>query len=189
MVDEKKSEMKCYSLSGSASFKGFVKHGLDSSTLINLVVVFDADFEEFKKRGFSFPPDLFYFHALSKPETIGVLINKHKFSKSEALEVFNKLQSQFNLKVIQRIDSDELYEQLAEEANQKIIEKYRNPNLKIGDPDIIIIGGFLREQINFVHSADKGFLKTCEELKFNIIPMPKQDIGKENEIKRWMKKS
>ncbi len=181
-------KMQCYSLSSTAKFKGLVKHGLDSSTLINLIVVFDANFGEFKNRGFTFPPNLFYSHELSRRETIGVLINKHKFSKNEALELFNKLREQFSLIEIRRIDSDELYEKLAAEANHCIVNKYKNPGLKIDEPDIIIIGGFLKEQINFVHSADQGFLKTCEELKINVIPIPKDDLQKENEIKKWMKK-
>ena len=52
----------------------------------------------------------------------------------------------------------------------------------------IIIGGFLRDKLNFAHSGDEGFLKTCEELGLNVMPLPKRDFDKEKEIKKWMKR-
>lgn len=186
IMDKKK--IKCYSLQEMGSFKGFVKNGLDSSTIINLIIVFDSEFNEFKRRGFTFPLNLFYYHEISQTESIGVLINKHNFTKNEAIGALNKLIEKFNLKQIKRIPSDELYEKLAEEANNKIIKEHNRPDLKIGEQDIIIIGGFIKEKITFVHSGDEGFLKTCEELKINTVRLPKQDIQKENEIKKWMRK-
>ena len=186
---KQKESVNYYSLSGIAKFKGFVKNGLDSSTLIKIIVVFDSDFSEFKRRGFAFPPNLFYYHEISWPETIGILINKHKFTKEEAKNSLKKLIKQFNLQKIKRNAlTDESYETLVEEANQRVVDKYQNPNLRIGDQDIIIIGGFLRSKINFVHSGDKGFLKTCEELGLNTIPLPKKAAEKEKQIKNLMKK-
>ena len=171
-----------------AKLKGFIKNGLDTSTIINVIVSFDSEFEEFRKRGFTFPPNLFFYHDISWPETIGVLINEHKFTKEEAIESMKKMISKFNITKIQRRDSDDLFEKMAKEANQRVIKKFNNPMLKIGEQDIIIVGGFLREKITFIHSGDQGFLKTCEELGLNTAPLPERDFGKEKEIKGWMKK-
>ena len=52
---KKIKDVKVYSVSGMATFKGFIKNGLDSSVLINLIVVFDSEFETFRKKGFTFP--------------------------------------------------------------------------------------------------------------------------------------
>ena len=60
--------------------------------------------------------------------------------------------------------------------------------MKIGEKDIVIIGGFLREKVNFMHSDDEDFLKTCEELGINIIPTPTVHSQKEKDIKSWMNK-
>lgn len=183
-----KQKLQCFSIQSMGELKGFVKNGLDSSTLINLIVVFHAEFYEFRARGFTFPPNLFHYHTVSYSEVIGVLINKHGFSKEKAKESFEKLKKEFDLQEIKRIDSDEDYEKLVEDANKEVVRKEGNPYLKIGDLDIIIIGGFLREGINIVHSGDRGFLKTCKCLNINIAPMPERDMQKENELKKLLKK-
>jgi len=189
MVAEKKEkDVEAYSMSGMVKLKGFIKNGLDTSTIINIIINFDSEFLEFQQRGFTFPPNLFFYHEISWSETIGVLINEHKFTKEEAVTSLKKLIAKFNLQRIVRFDSDELFENLVEEANQRVVQKPNNSHLKIGDNDIIIIGGFLRDKINFVHSGDEGFLKTCEELGVNIILLPQRDFEKEKEIKSWMKK-
>ena len=57
MAAEKKEKyVEVYTVGGMAKLKGFVKNGLDSSTLINLIVVFDSEANELKQRGFTFPP-------------------------------------------------------------------------------------------------------------------------------------
>ncbi len=56
----KLKDVNVYSLSSIATFKGFIKNGLDSSTMINLIACFDSGFEEFSQKGFTFPPNLFY---------------------------------------------------------------------------------------------------------------------------------
>ncbi|MBI4453909.1 hypothetical protein HY636_04670 [Candidatus Woesearchaeota archaeon] len=183
-----KKVVEVYAMSGMAKLKGFIKNGLDTSTIINVIVGFDSEFEEFRQRGFTFPPNLFFYHEVSWSETIGVLINEHKFTKEEAIDSLKKLILTFNLQKVLRKDSDDIFEKLVEEANQKVVQKYNNQRLKIGINDIVIIGGFLRERINFVHSGDGGFLKTCVELGLNIVPLPERDFSKEKEIKRWMKK-
>ena len=186
MVKEKSVEV--YTASGMATLKGFVKNGLDSSTLINLIIVFDSETNELKQRGFTFPPHTFYYHKISRSEVIGILINKHNFTPEEAYQSLNKLASQLVLHLIDRYNSDEMFEKITEEANSKVIRKLNNQRLKIGEKDIIIISGFLREKVNFVHSDDEGFLKTCEELGINIIPTPTVHSQKEKEIKSWMNK-
>ncbi len=188
MVAEKKERDEVYTASGIIKLKGFVKNGLDSSMLINLIVVFDAKTDELSQRGFTFPPHTFFCHKVSRAEIIGVLINKHNFTPEEAHDSFNKVASQLGLQIIERREPDEMFEKMAEEANNKVIQKFNNPRLKIGEKDMIIIGGFLREKINFVHSDDEGFLKTCEELGINTVPTPTLLSQKEKEIKGWMSK-
>lgn len=175
--------------STAATFKGFVKNGLDSSTIINLISAFDGKFEEFRKNGFTFPPNLFFYHEISRSEVIGVLINKHKFTPQEAREAFDAMVIEFDLgKIVHIPQTDTLYKQIVENANKAVIKKFENPELEIGEADTLIIAGFLRENITFVHSGDQGFLKTCEELKMNIVPLPQRDSAKEKEIKQWMKR-
>jgi len=187
-VEKKLKDVEAYSLRGMVKLKGFIKNGLDTSTIINIIVNFDSEFLEFQQRGFTFPPNLFFYHEVSWPETIGVLINEHKFTKEEAVTSLKKLIVTFNLQKIARFDSDELIEKWVEEANLRVVKKNNNSRLKIGENDIIIIGGFLREKITFVHSGDEGLLKTCEELGLNVISLPERDFEKEKEIKSWMKK-
>ena len=189
MAAEKKEKgVEAYTLSGMATLKGFVKNGLDFSTPIKLIVVFDSKTNELSQRGFTFPPHTFFYHKVSRSEVIGVLINKHNFTLEESYESFNELVSQLDLRMIERRDSDELFENQVEEANSKIVQKFNNHRLKIGEKDIIIIGGFLREKVNFVHSDDEGFLKTSEELGINIIPTPILHSQKKKDIKSWMSK-
>ena len=173
---------------GTTTLKGFVKNGLDSSTLINLIVAFDSKTNELNQRGFAFPPHTFFYHKISRSEVIGVLINKHNFTQEEAYQSMNKLSSLLDLQIIERRDSDEVFERFVEEANEKVVKKSKNQRFKIGENDIIIIGGFISEKINFVHSDDEGFLKTCEELGINIVPTPKLYTQKEKDIKSWMSK-
>ena len=151
--------------------------------------VYDGKYELFRQRGFTSPPNLFYYHEISRPEIIGVLINKHGFTKNEAVEALGKLVNEFNLSKIIRVpELDAPFEKLVEETNNKIVNKNNDERLRIGNQDIIIIAGFKRNNMNLVHSGDESFLKTCEELGINIIPIPKRDIDKENEIKKWLKK-
>ena len=189
MVSERDGKnVEAYTMTGMVKLKGFIKNGLDTSAIINIIVNFDSEFQEFRQKGFTFPPNIFFYHEISWPETIGVLINEHKFTKEESIAGLKKLISTFNLQKIVRFDSDELLEKLVKEANQNVLEKYKNPRLKIGENDVTIIGGFLREKITFVHSGDGGFLKTCEELGIQVIPLPERDFQKEKEIKSLMKK-
>ena len=132
---------------------------------------------------------MFYYHEISKSEVIGVLINDYGFTKDEAIDALNKLVNEFSLSKITRVpDLDASFELLVEETHKKVVDKNNNKMLEIGVPDVIIIAGFLRNNLNFVHSGDQGFLKTCEELRISSIPTPKRDIDKENEIKKLMQK-
>ncbi len=132
---------------------------------------------------------LLYYHEISRSEIIGVLINKFSYTTKEAIDSFDKLINEFRLNKIIRDESvDTTYEKLVEEANERIVQRDNRNDLRIGQPDIIIIGGFLKLKVNSIHTGDEGFQKTCEELKLNVIPLPKRDITKENEIKKWMKR-
>lgn len=187
MTTNQKTESTYYVLSGQLSIKGIVKNGLDSSTLINIIVAFAGDFNQFKKGHFAFPPNLFYYHEISVSEVIGVLINQYHFTKIEAKEAWQNLCNTFLLEKITR-ESDNLLEQHVQTYNQRVVEKTQNQRFHIGPNDVIIIAGFLAEGITIVHSGDTGFLKTCEELGLNIIPLAKSDRIKETEIKQWMMK-
>ncbi len=178
-----------FSLQGIATLKGFIKNGLDSSTIINLIVAFDGKFEVFKKQGFTFPPHLFFYHEISRIEVIGVLINKHRFTKEEAVEALDNVIREFYFEKIQRnFQRDQFCQKIVADANATVVKKFGRSDLKIGEADFIIISGFLRENITFIHSGDEGFLKTCEELKMKVVPIPQRDQEKEKEIKDWMKK-
>src|SRR3989338_7140200 len=123
MVHKKKiKDVKVYSAGGMATFKGFIRNGLDSSTLINLIIVFDGKSESFKQRGFTSPPNLFYYHEISKSEVIGVLINDYGFTKDEAIDALNKLVNEFSLSKIARVPAlDTSFELLVEETNKKVV--------------------------------------------------------------------
>lgn len=172
-------------MNGNLDLRGFIKNGLDSSILINLIVAFDGKYDEYKKEGFTFPPNLFYFHEVSKPEVIGVLINSYGFTKEDAKEALKNLIEEFGLSEIKRKDKDSYFEKIIEEANRKMVVLMRKPSLRIGRQDITIIGGFLRENINMIHSADEGFIKTCRELKVKTYSLPLSARKKEEEIKKW----
>src|SRR3989338_10679207 len=116
MVAEKKEKgVEAYSMSGMVKLKGFIKNGLDTSAIVNIIINFDSEFEEFRQRGFTFPPNIFFYHEVSWPETIGVLINEYKFTKEEVIIGLKKLIAKFNLQKIVRFDSDDLLEKLVEE--------------------------------------------------------------------------
>lgn len=155
---------------------------MDTSRLVNLIICFDSP-KNFKIKGFAFPPNLFYIHEASFSEAVGILINKFKFSQREAIEKVKEWREEAGTEEIKRKEGDELYEGIIEETNRGIV-KNKGDNYKIGDVDIIIIAGFLRENINIVHVRDKGFEETCKRLKMNVIPMPEEDIKKENNFKR-----
>lgn len=150
-----------------AELKGFVKNGLDSSTLVDLIIRFDSAKDFFEKRGFSFP-NIFYYHRISRKEVIGILINKFKYPKKDAASKLDNLTHDFNMRVIERNpETDSNFESIVEAANAKAAQQ--NQKLKIGEQDIIILGGFLRENVSIVHSADVGMLATCKELGINSI--------------------
>ena len=67
----------------SAELKGFIKNGLDSSTLIDLIVRFDSAKDFFEKSGFGFS-NIFYCHRISRKEVVdkyGVWGEKMNYGK------------------------------------------------------------------------------------------------------------
>lgn len=152
-------------ISQKGILKGVIKNGLDSGTLIDLIVRFDSAPDFFEKRDFGFP-NTFYYHRISRREVVGVLINTYDYTKKDAVKELDDLTEKFGISIINRKDSDVNYENIVRDANKKAIKKNKNVK-KIGTEDIIIIGGFLREKINFVHSTDFSFRETCKELEMN----------------------
>jgi hypothetical protein len=59
---------------------------------------------------------------------------------------------------------------------------------RIGPSDMIILAGFLKEKITFVHARDKGIEATCGELGLNLIPTPVRDIEKEKKLRAKVSK-
>lgn len=162
---------------------------LIQARLLILFLSLMASLMSFEKMDSRFPQNLFFYHEISRTEVIGVLINKHKFTVQEAREAFDAMVTEFDLgKIVHIPQTDTLYKKIVENANKAVVKKFGNPNLEIGEADTLIIAGFLRENITFVHSGDQGFLKTCEELKMNVVPLPQRDSAKEKEIKQWMKR-
>ncbi|MBS3156602.1 hypothetical protein J4442_00315 [Candidatus Woesearchaeota archaeon] len=165
-------------IKGNIKIKGAIKNGIDTSRLINLIVCFDSP-ENFKIKGFAFPPNLFYIHEVSFSEAVGILINNFKLEEKQAISKVKKWRDEAGTGEIKREKEDESYENLVKNTND-IIVKERGEKYKIGNLDIIIIAGFLRENINIVHARDKGFEETCKRLNINIIPTPKEEIKKED---------
>lgn len=161
--------------------KGFAKNGLDSSTIINLIVVFAPDFVAFRTK-YPFPPNLFYYHDVSYPEVIGVLINRHQYTKLQAKKAFAQFKDVFSPQVIKRIaHTDKDFENLVRTTNQRIAKRAQDEKLLIGEQDVIIIAGFKRENIDYVHSGDAAFLRTCKEIGLNVWPTPKKHLSLEKD--------
>ena len=66
-------------ISQVGTFKGVVKNGIDSGTLIDLIVRFGSAPDFFEARGFGFP-NMFYCHRISRREVVGVLLNSYDFA-------------------------------------------------------------------------------------------------------------
>jgi predicted transcriptional regulator len=87
---------------------------------------------------------------------------------------------------LQRIQCDticESYEEVVRQANLKVV-RTKGEDYRIGESDIKIISGFLKEKVNIVHARDKGLEETCKELGLNVVPTPKRDTDKENSLRR-----
>lgn len=179
-------EVKVLTLNNAAILKGFTKNGLDSSRFINLILCFESP-EEFKARGYSFPPNLFYLHKLSVSETYGVLINKFNINKKEAAEKINSWLDGLNIHQIDPKNIKE-YKDLVAGVNKEVIADCGEDYL-IKSPDIRIIASFIKEGINLIHVKDKGFEETCKRLNINIIETPLRDLEKERKIKDKLDKN
>ncbi len=165
-------------IKGSLIIKGAVKNGLDTSRLVNIIICFDSP-KDFKIKGFSFPPNLFYIHEISFSEAVGILINKFGISQKEAVKKVKEWREEAGTGEIKREEGDETYEKIVRDTNDKVVKEKGN-KYQIGDNDVIIIAGFLKENINIIHARDKGFQETCKKLNMNVISTPEEDIKKEN---------
>ena len=177
--------MDYFKIQGGLIIKNAIKNGLDTSRLVNLIICFDHP-DNFKIKGFQFPPNLFFIHEISFNETVGILINEFKFDREKAISRVKEWRNEFRTTEIKRDEISKDYEKIVEKTNQEIVKEKGN-NYKIGDNDIIIIAGFMKEKVNIVHVKDKGFEETCKRLGMNIIPTPKRDLEGEKEFKKSIK--
>lgn len=179
-----KKKAKVTVLTSGMVLKGLnvVKNGLDTNRLVNLIVRFKSS-QNFKIAGFQFPPDLFYIHKVSFGEAVGILINKFNYNPKEAILIVREWRDAFQTREITRDEISKSYEKIVENINNELV-KQKGAGYKIGEQDITIIAGFKKENITLVHVKDKGFEETCKKLDIQVIPTPKRDIQKEEEIKK-----
>ncbi len=169
-------------VSGGLIIKGnIIKDGIDTSRLFNMMMCSDSP-DEYKIAESPTPPNLFYIHEVSISECYGLLIEQG-FKKEEARVKIKRWIEGFSLSIIYRNDSYKDYEKIVENANKKVVSE-RGDRFKIGEKDIIIIAGFLKEKINIVHVKDKGFEETARILGINVIPTPLIDLEKEKKAKK-----
>lgn len=183
---KRKEDVKVYSSSGTILIKNIIKRGMDSSKFINMIVCYPEP-DKYQMNNCPVPPNIFFIHDITFSEALGVLINEFKIEENEAKR---KIKNWIEKYQIKRIKMDEVpaeYEKIAGEANRKVIQQFGDI-YKIGEKDIKIIAGFLKESINIAHVRDKGFEKTCQMLGINIIPTVKRDIEKEKRLKERLRK-
>ena len=143
-------------------------------------------------KAFPVPPNWFYINRVSISEALGILIKEFNTDintdKEGAKRKIKEWISKFPLAVIQYDAVCESYEEIARQANSRVIRK-KGDNYKVGESDMRIIAGFLKEKVNIVHVRDKGFEETCKELGLKVIPTPKKDTDKESFIKKKFKRT
>ena len=171
--------------SGGLIIKGnIIKNGIDTSRLLNMMLCSDNP-GEYKIAGSPFPPNLFYIHKLSISECFGLLLELG-FKKEEARNKIKRWIDGFSLSIIHRNDSYMDYEKIVEDTNSKVVNE-KGDRFKMGENDIIILAGFLKETINIVHVKDKGFEETARRLGINVITTPLIDLEKEKKAKEKLK--
>jgi hypothetical protein len=170
-------ELHKFTIKGAWNIKNPIKNGLDTSRLVNLIICFNSP-KDFKMKGFPFPPNLFFIHEISFSEAVGILINKFNFLKKDAISKVKEWRKEVGTNEIKRDKTSEHYELVVEEINRLVV-KDKGDRYKIGENDVMIIAGFMKEGINMVHVKDKGFEETCKRLKMNVIPTPKEELEKE----------
>jgi len=176
-MTKNKKDVNYFYSEGSMIIKNAIKNGLDTSRLVNLIICFDSP-SDFKIKGFSFPPNLFYIHEISFNEAVGILIERFNFDQKKAISKVREWKNAFGTPEIKRDSNFEEYERIVERTNEDIV-KEKGENYRIGINDIRIIAGFLKEKINLVHVKDRGFEETCKKLNINVIEIPQEDIKKE----------
>lgn len=176
-----KADVNFFTAKGHFILKGMVKNGLDTSRLINLIVCFESP-EEFRMEDFPVPPNLFFINDISFSEALGILIHYFNMSEKTAKRKILDWIDKFSLQRIRYDMVCESYEEVVRQANLKVVGK-KNESYRIGESDVKIISGFLKEKVNIVHARDKGLEETCKELRLNVVPTPKKDIDKENSLR------
>jgi len=166
-----------FKIKGKLIIKNPIKNGLDTSRLVNLIICFGSP-QNFKIKGFQFPPNLFFIHEVSFSEAVGILINEFNFSKKDAVTKVRAWKEEFGTNEIKRDKTSEQYEKIIKKTNLEIV-KEKGKLYEIGNNDIMIIAGFMKEGVNIVHVRDRGFEETCKRLKINVISAPQEDLEKE----------
>lgn len=183
---KRKTDVKFLTMTGRfIGLRGIIKNGLDTSRLINLIICFESP-EEFRMEDFPVPQNLFYINDLSFSEALGILIHEFDMSEKTAKRKILDWVDKFSLQRIRYDIICESYEEVVRQANLKVVGT-KGESYRIGDSDIKIISGFLKEKVNIVHARDKGLEETCKELGLNVVPTPKKDTDKENSLKRSLK--
>jgi len=170
-----------FKIKGKLIIKNPIKNGLDTSRLVNLIICFGSP-QNFKIKGFQFPPNLFFIHEISFSEAVGILINEFKFSKNDAVKKVRAWRGEFGTNEIKRDQTSEQYEEIVKKTNLQVI-KEKGIRYEIGENDIMIIAGFMKEGVNIIHVKDKGFEETCKKLNLNVIPTSEEDFKKEKNLK------
>jgi len=186
MSQIKKESVTCYSGFGTILIKNIIKRGMDSSKFINMIMCY-PDPDKYRMEDCPVPPNIFFIHDITFSEALGVLINEFGIAEDDAKRRIKNWIEKYRIKRIKLDEVSEEYEKIVEEANMKVVQQF-GMNYKIGEKDIKIIAGFLKESINIVHVKDKGFEKTCQMLGMNIIPTLKRDIEKEEKLKEKLRK-
>ena len=160
----------------------YQKVGIDTSTLINLVIK-NIDLFDFKKKKLSINDSL-YYAMRTKYEFKGVMLNRFGFDKKEKNKLWKRVKNSLGLRPI-KIGKRDISHQLekvrkANASSVKQITKSTFQSCKIGEEDIEIIANFLKWRISKTYTSDRAFHETCNALGFksNLILIPEYSIMK-----------
>ena len=140
MKRDVKDKKKRYALQSGIVLKtGFIKNGLDTSRLVNIIARFKSP-DDFKMAEYPFPKNLFFVSDVSFGECVGILIHKFEMTKEEAAA---KVKLWHEALSLQRITEEgiESFYPIVEEANKRVVKKL-DRKYEIGENDKNIIAVF-----------------------------------------------
>lgn len=152
---------KKFVLRGSFIGDLFIKYGLDTNVLVDLVLYPQAK-EYFKERGYSFPDKFLCTLSQCVGECKGILINKYIYSEEKANQEIDRILEEFMIEKLSPVFIDDDIE-VIEEIGRKH---------QLNDEDVPIIYGFWKLKVTIVVVRDVAFEKTCKELNINPIKWP-----------------